>query len=347
MIIELPFNPVPVYYAGGHQIRRYRSLDPVSEGPELSAEDWIGSTTVLESPVAESTTRAGISKLADGRSIPDLLESEPSTWLGSSTPRRESDFLLKLLDPGERIPVHWHPDRCFARAHLGLSHGKAEAWVILSETATVWLGWRPGTRRDEIVAAIERQDAEWMLGRMHRRVLSTDDTVFVPPGLVHAIGPGALLAEIQEPTSASILAEHERLRVGAHHATLCAGWDEALGCMKDPWNSVDIDDLTGQLPTEPGRHVVFPESSLEFFRCDVMNVVGEADTQVTSLSCVIVDRGTVSWCDPQSGRTTEGRAGSTWLLGASLGRWTIQGDARLLVFSGPSPSDSVRPEGTT
>ncbi|WP_231560250.1 hypothetical protein [Microbacterium hominis] len=43
-----------------------------------------------------------------------------------------SSSLVKLLDAGQRLPVHAHPDDAFAAAHLGRAHGKAEAWYILS-----------------------------------------------------------------------------------------------------------------------------------------------------------------------------------------------------------------------
>jgi mannose-6-phosphate isomerase class I len=40
-------------------------------------------------------------------------------------------LLVKILDTGERLVVHFHPDRDFAARHLGSRYGKTEAWIIL------------------------------------------------------------------------------------------------------------------------------------------------------------------------------------------------------------------------
>jgi mannose-6-phosphate isomerase class I len=39
---------------------------------------------------------------------------------------------VKLLDGGQRLPVHAHPHAAFAARHLGRAHGEAEAWYIVS-----------------------------------------------------------------------------------------------------------------------------------------------------------------------------------------------------------------------
>ena len=42
--------------------------------------------------------------------------------------RDEGRGLVKLLDAGQRLPVHAHPDGHFAQTHVAAAHGKAEAW---------------------------------------------------------------------------------------------------------------------------------------------------------------------------------------------------------------------------
>jgi hypothetical protein len=51
--------------------------------------------------------------------------------------------LVKLLDAGERLPVHAHPDRAFALRHLDCRNGKTEAWVVVGTSVAdpvVYLG---------------------------------------------------------------------------------------------------------------------------------------------------------------------------------------------------------------
>ena len=53
---------------------------------------------------------------------------------------------------------------------------------------------------------------------------------FVPAGVPHAIGPGVMITELQEPTSFSILAEYKTFGLGEEQATLGLGWEDALAC---------------------------------------------------------------------------------------------------------------------
>ena len=50
----------------------------------------------------------------------------------------------RLLDAGQRLPVHVHPTRDYASRHLGCAYGKTEAWYVLEAgpDAAVWVGWR-------------------------------------------------------------------------------------------------------------------------------------------------------------------------------------------------------------
>lgn len=70
-------------------------------------------------------------------------------------PRRaDPGVLVKLLDAGQRLPLHVHPDRRFATAHLASPYGKTEAWVILSDRpdAYVHLGFARDVSADELTA---------------------------------------------------------------------------------------------------------------------------------------------------------------------------------------------------
>ena len=70
--------------------------------------------------------------------------------MGSTT-----GLLVKLLDARERLPVHCHPTRQFARDVLGSPFGKAEAWIVVATrqvpgaeppNVRVGFGSRPHTR---------------------------------------------------------------------------------------------------------------------------------------------------------------------------------------------------------
>jgi mannose-6-phosphate isomerase len=142
---------------------------------------------------------------------------------------------VKLLDPAERLPVHAHPDRAFARGHLGSDYGKTEAWIVIATRnaqAEVWLGLREAVERERYREWIERQDVDALLGSLHRVALGVGDVLFVPAGVPHAIGAGALIVELQEPSDLSILCEWKGFPIAPEDAHLGLGWDLALDALR-------------------------------------------------------------------------------------------------------------------
>ena len=57
--------------------------------------------------------------------------------------------------------------------------------------------------------------------------VSPGDVVYVPAGVPHAIGPGMLIAELQEPTDFSILCEWRGFPVRPEDSHLGLGWETA------------------------------------------------------------------------------------------------------------------------
>jgi mannose-6-phosphate isomerase len=65
----------------------------------------------------------------DGHVLAESIAADPRRWLGAE--HTDTGVLVKLLDAGQRLPFHVHPDRRFARAHLASPSGEAEAWVTV------------------------------------------------------------------------------------------------------------------------------------------------------------------------------------------------------------------------
>jgi mannose-6-phosphate isomerase len=224
----LPPNQFHRFYAGGARIDALRGTAP---GAQRRPEDWIGSTTTSFGHASE-----GLSRVADGRLVRDLVRDEPEALLGPAHVGRfgaDPGLLVKLLDAGERLPVHLHPGRAFARARLGSPWGKTEAWLILHADpgATVHVGLREPVDFATLRRWVDDQDAGEMLAALHELPVDAGSAVLVPAGTLHAIGAGILLLELQEPTDFSVLLEWRRFGVnsGAEHLDL--GWDAALGAV--------------------------------------------------------------------------------------------------------------------
>ena len=152
--------------------------------------------------------------LPDGQLLVDVIASAPDWWLGPQHVARfgpNPAILVKLLDAGQRLPLHAHPDRSFAAEHLGSPYGKTEAWVIVSAEpdAVVHLGFSRDVSPSELADWVAGQKVTDMLSATNRIPVRAGDAVLCPAGVPHAIGAGILLIEVQEPTDFSVLLEWE------------------------------------------------------------------------------------------------------------------------------------------
>jgi len=227
-VVKLPPNGIPRFYRGGPAIAALRGIELGERVPE----EWIGSTTT-----SFGEDELGLSRLADGRLLRDVIAEEPASWLGPDHVARfgaDPALLVKLLDAGERLPVHVHPDGPFAREHLGTKFGKTEAWIVVAAKpgAQVHLGFRGPVSEETLRAWVDNQDSEAMLAALNPIDVAAGDAVFVPAGSAHAIGEGLLIVELQEPSDMSVLLEWDGFGIeDEDEATLGLGWDTALACV--------------------------------------------------------------------------------------------------------------------
>ena len=243
------------FYRGGALIDR---LHGEPEEDAFTPEEWLGSVTNARNP-GSTESEEGLSRLADGRLLRDVVEADPIAWLGEAHVERfgtSTGLLVKLLDSAERLPVHAHPDRDFAREVFGSPFGKTEAWAVLDTRdgeAEVWVGLRDPVDPERYLEWIESQDSDRLLGSLNGMRVRKGDAVYVPAGVPHAIGAGVLIAELQEPTDFSILCEWHGFAIEPEDSHLGLGWDTAI----------DAVDLSAH---EPRRGM--PPEADAYFRAD-------------------------------------------------------------------------------
>ncbi len=321
--IRLASNrPAERFYRGGARIAAFRG-EPGTAPRE--PEDWVGSTTTIR---GESTL--GLTTLPDGRLLREAIADDPVSWLGRSHVERWGDdarLLVKLLDAGQRLPVHAHPHDGFAASHLGRPHGKAEAWYIL-EGGTVHIGLREDASTEALGELVARQDVVALLGLLHEVEVAPGDVVWVPPGELHAIGAGVLLLELQQPEDLSILLEWEGFAIdGAVEGHLGLGFDLALSAVTTKARSTaEIEALVHPAPPSGS---VFPRAADEYFRLERLPVRGAAVLD-PGFSIVVVIDGAVDLAGlPLS-------AGATVLVPAAAGRLEVSGAGELLIARPPA-----------
>jgi mannose-6-phosphate isomerase len=324
--ILLPTNRLPQrFYRGGDRIARFRSLPAADEN---TPEDWIASTTSVR-----GASPAGLTTLPDGTLLADAVSSDPVGWLGEEHVARwgaDPMLLVKLLDAGQRLPVHAHPDDEFAAAELGAAHGKAEAWFIL-EPGTVYLGLRSDTERAELDQLVERQDTATLLGLLNEIPVAAGDAIIVPPGTLHAIGQSILLVEVQQPEDLSILLEWDGFAIdGAKDGHLDIGFARALDAVSTrrlpPWS---LSDLVRRSVTN--GPVLSPYAD-PWFRLD--RITGP-ETLPVGFGVAIAAEGS-STLTSRAGELTL-LSGSTAVIPADAGPVAFSTEGTLLVARPPKP----------
>ena len=262
----LPVNQFDHFYRGGDRIGALRH----GPGGPQRPEEWIGSTTARFGQAPQ-----GLSALPDGRLLIEAVQADPDAWLGRDHVARygaSTEVLIKLLDLNQRLPVHLHPNREFSRQHLGLAHGKTEAWYVIDapEGAQVGVGFAEQMSLPEVAAWVDQRDSDALMGALRTRVVRPGDAMLVPAGLPHTVQSGVFVLELQEPTDLSILLEWQGFAVdGVKDGHLDLGFDTALQAVDlSAVSDGDLDRLvvTAQSIEGAGLASVMPPAADAYFR---------------------------------------------------------------------------------
>lgn len=133
-----------------------------------------------------------------GLTLRDILLAHGPEVIGSEfTEEDKFPLLIKIIDAASDLSLQVHPDDAYAALHENGELGKSEAWVVLEAEpdARLIVGLKEGTTKDAFKEALEAGELEKVL---HELPVAPFDVIDIPAGLLHAIGSGILLAEVQQ-----------------------------------------------------------------------------------------------------------------------------------------------------
>jgi mannose-6-phosphate isomerase len=332
--IQLPANQPPRFYRGGAAIADLRdnTLSRVSlrklRSAEFGPEDWVASCTTLHGEASY-----GLTTLPDGMLLRDAVAAHPANWLGDAHVAAfgaEPALLVKLLDAGQRLPVHCHPSNEFAAAHYDSRYGKTEAWIVVAaqENSTVHLGFHEEQRADTIADWVARQDSAAMLAALNPVTVNAGDTVFVPAGVPHAIDAGVFIVELQQPTDLSVTLEWKDFLDDEAGGHLGIGFETALGCVDRRSWANRIDELVRHdtIATELFDHP-------EFFRAERLR---DEAVLAASFGVLVVLDGTGVLHTEKAGDVPLAK-GATFVLPHAAGESRVDGEVTAIRCLPPTP----------
>lgn len=215
----LKFNPIlkPLPWGG----RRLESLlNKILPDDKPYGESW----EIVDLPSDQSVVNEGSLK---GMTLGSIIKKNERELLGNAR-LLDGHFplLFKFIDANNTLSVQVHPDEESCKKIGGGARPKTEAWYILHAEpgAKLYLGLKRGVTKKSFEESLRSGTVADLL---EERKVKLGDFIFIPAGLIHAIGKGIVLAEIQQ-SSATTYRVFDWNRVGLDGKPRELHIDEAL-----------------------------------------------------------------------------------------------------------------------
>ncbi len=196
-----PFTLQPILVPrpwGGSKLFEY--------GKDLPADTHIGESWEVAdlpqgvAPTVENPSNVVLDGPFAGDRLGDVVLRAEEALLGSVSPTADGRFpmLFKLLDAREHLSVQVHPPAEYVTDHPD-ARLKTESWYVVEavEGGVLYLDVEPG---------VTKHDVDEVLGTggivpLLRKVPAVAGAFHhIPAGLIHALGAGTLVAEVQTPS---------------------------------------------------------------------------------------------------------------------------------------------------
>jgi mannose-6-phosphate isomerase len=133
-----------------------------------------------------------------GMTLEELLLQQGEDIIGKPFAKGDKfPLLVKIIDAKDKLSVQVHPEDDYAKKNENGELGKSEAWYVLqaNEGSKLVAGLKDGVTEEIFKAKLESNELEEVLNEIE---VNAGDVLDIPAGLIHAIGDGILLAEIQQ-----------------------------------------------------------------------------------------------------------------------------------------------------
>ena len=187
-----PLRFQPIYKQliwGGEKLREcYGKTD----APEKTGESW------EISHVQDNISLVSNGAL-EGKSLEEVIQLYKGELLGQRIFERfgpRFPLLTKFIHSNDNLSIQVHPGDEYAAEHHG-ENGKTEMWYILDseKDAQLIVGFNRDINREILLGKLNEGSLKEVL---NFEKVSEGDVIFLPHGRIHALGPGIVLAEIQQ-----------------------------------------------------------------------------------------------------------------------------------------------------
>lgn len=305
--LKLSYIAKTALWGGNNLSERYNKqseLDKISETWELSVRDD-----------AESVVLCGEAK---GLTLREYFEKAGYDAVSQDFKKGDRfPLLIKFIDANDRLSLQVHPDDKYAR-EIENDSGKTEMWYIVSakEGATIIYGLADGVSEESFEGSIRG-------GRTAEAVatvpVKAGEWYFIPSGMVHAIGEGIIIAEIQQNSDLTYRV-YDYDRVGADGKKRELHVEKAIAVTKT-FTPCEVEKIC----YSSGEKKAGVLADCEYFHVELIDLDGETKRTVTKDSfeslLVIEGEGSILF----DGEEYSVKVGDSWFLPAGTGGYSLCG----------------------
>ncbi|MEN1759181.1 type I phosphomannose isomerase catalytic subunit [Anoxynatronum sibiricum] len=297
---------------GGRELVSFRDDLPtgsIGESWDIASHPN-GTSTVLDGPF-------------EGKSLSQLYGEKRTDIFGASMTDDRFPLLLKLINTTQALSVQVHPRDDYALVNEN-DLGKTEAWYVMKASPEAYLIVGTGEIDQKgFRQALDENRVEEML---HRVPVKEGDVFYIQAGLLHAIGPGLIIYEIQQ-NSDTTYRFYDYGRPRELHV------EKAMEVIDFQLEGNRVEGVSRNVPGGIKTQLIqCPYFLLEKYQV-VTQIKEKSDPNRFFLFTVVRGTGTLSW---EKGRKTL-KKGDSLLIPAALGSYSLEGGFELLKSYVPDP----------
>ena len=241
----------------------------------------------------------------------------------TNKPMDRFPLLIKFIDAEDNLSIQVHPDDDYAMAKAN-SLGKTEMWYVIDAKpgAKLVYGLKSTSTAESLKSAIANGTVENELNYVS---VKKGDVFFIPSGLVHAIGAGILLAEIQQNSNITYRV-YDYNRLGKDGKPRELHVEDALNVIVNR-NKDEIDKIRFSTNVKNDNTL----ASCEFFNVEkfFIDEPCEFSANAESFNSILCLEG-------DGNITFEGESfpiskGDSYFIPAGMGDYSIQGNLEIIV----------------
>lgn len=260
----------------------------------------------------------------DGMALDKVIESVGLEAIGGTNCLKYPYFpvLIKLIDAHDSLSIQVHPDDEYAR-RVENEFGKTEIWYVLDaiDDAELIYGFKEEISKEEFRTAIENKT---LLEKLNSVKVKKGDLFFIEAGTVHAIGKGALIAEIQQNSNCTYRV-YDYGRIGNDGKPRELHIDKAVDVSNTVPPKYDIKPMGEEIKHDGYKSQVLTKCDL--FSVDRYDITDRVTLNAAKDSfnhvLIINGKGKIN------GRAA--KKGDSFLVPAGYGEYVISGKAEVLI----------------